>query len=164
MLRKILLVLFGIFIIIQFIRPEKNNSTAVSPNDITRHYLVPENVLSILKRSCYDCHSNHTVYPWYFNVQPVAWWMQNHVDDGKREIDFSQFNSYPPKKQSHKLHDVIEQIKRDKMPLNSYLWIHKDAMMNDDQKKEVIGWADSLQQMIIIKNNLPVEQEKNNEE
>jgi len=164
MFRKILLALFGILIIIQFIRPEKNNSVAASPNDITQHYAVPDDALSIIKRSCYDCHSNHTDYPWYFNIQPVAWWMQNHVNDGKREINFSEFNSYPAKKQSHKLHEVIEQIKNDEMPIDSYLWIHKNAKLNDEQKKIVTGWADSLQQMIIKKNNLPAETEEHRKE
>jgi len=160
MLRKILLVLFAILIVIQFIRPEKNNSTTASLNDITKHYAVPDEVVNILKQSCYDCHSNHTVYPWYFSIQPVAWWMQNHVDDGKREINFSEFNSYPPKRQSHKLHSIVEQIKRDEMPLDSYLWIHKYAKLNEDQKKAIINWADSLQQVIIRKNNLPAETEE----
>jgi len=157
MIKKILLLLLVVFILIQMIRPEKNISLAASPNDIAAHYNVPGDVLNILKRSCYDCHSNNTIYPWYNNIQPVAWWMADHVKVGKEEINFSEFAAYSPKKQSHALRSVVGQIKKDEMPMDSYLWIHKDAKMNDEQRKVVMAWADSLQKSIVTKYNLPVE-------
>jgi hypothetical protein len=157
MLKKILLLLLIVFIGIQFIHPKKNISTAVSGNDITVHYPVPGNVLSILKRSCYDCHSNNTLYPWYNNIQPVAWWMADHVNVGKEELNFSEFDVYPAKKQLHKLHALVGQVKDDRMPLDSYLWIHKDAKLDTTQKDVVLQWADSLLKLIAVKNNLPVE-------
>ena len=157
MIRKILIVLVVIFIAIQFFRPKKNLSAEISQNDITLHFTVPENVQIILKKSCYDCHSNNTVYPWYNNIQPVAWWLANHVADGKRELNFSEFASYPAKKQYRKLRTTIEQIKETEMPLNSYLWIHKDAILTSDQKITLSNWADSLSKEIKTKNNLPDE-------
>ncbi len=163
MLKRVLIILVAILVIIQFIRPEKNISTAVSANDITGHYPVPENVVSILKLSCYDCHSNNTIYPWYFNIQPIAWWMKDHIDEGKKELNFSEFASYAPKKQAHKLHAIIEEIKKDQMPLDSYLWIHKNAKLNDAQKISVTNWADSLQRSIAEKNNLPVDNNDHDE-
>jgi hypothetical protein len=160
MVKKILLVLSMIFIIIQFFRPAKNLSDAVSQNDITLHFSLSENVQTILKKSCYDCHSNNTVYPWYNNVQPVALWLSNHVNDGKRELNFSEFASYAAKKQYRKLKTIIETIKKSEMPLNTYLWIHKDAILTNDQQTILSNWADSLSKEIKMKNNLPDEPEE----
>lgn len=154
MKKKILLILIAIFVIIQFIRPTRNVSNTVSANDISKQYTVPADVQNILKVSCNDCHSNNTKYPWYTNIQPVGWWMQRHVDDGKKEIDFSEFATYTAKRQHHKMEEVIEQIKKDHMPLDSYLWIHKDAKLSQQQKETLVNWADQLRQQIASANNL----------
>jgi len=160
MKKKILLTLLAIIIIIQFIRPAKNKSTESSANDIRRHYTVPENVDGILKRSCNDCHTNNTVYPWYTNIQPVGWWMQYHVNDGKGHLNFSEFATYAPKRQHHKLEEVIEMVKEDEMPLNSYLWMHGNAKLTKEDQSTLVNWADALMKEIAIKNNLPAEEKK----
>src|SRR5215212_6932095 len=108
MLRRILLFLLIIFVIIQFIRPAKNISSAISANDITKHYAVPDTVQKILKVSCNDCHSNNTVYPWYSNIQPVGWWLQWHVNDGKKELNYSDFATYEPRRQWRRLKQTAE--------------------------------------------------------
>ena len=160
MVKKISLVLIVALIGIQFFHPKKNiSATVVSTNDITAKYAVSSDVLNILKRSCYDCHSNNTIYPWYYNIQPVAWWMADHVNVGKDELNFSEFAAYTPKKKNHKLLAIVGQVKKDQMPLDSYLWIHKDAKLNEQQKNAVIHWADSLQKFIEAKYNLPPEKE-----
>ena len=92
--KRFLLLLLLVFIGIQFFRPAKNKSEGISANDITAKYAVPDDVKAILKTSCYDCHSNNTNYPWYSNIQPVAWWLKDHIDEGKRELNFSEFASY----------------------------------------------------------------------
>lgn len=160
MIRKIFLGLLIILVVIQFFRPQKNISTAVSPNDIAQHFALPENVQGILKKSCYDCHSNNTSYPWYNNIQPVAWWLANHVNDGKHELNFSEFAGYAPKKQYLKLKSTVNEIKEGGMPLDSYLWIHKNAILTSDQKATITNWADSLSKDIKAKNNLPDEPER----
>lgn len=157
MLKKILLVLLIVLIGIQFIRPTKNISAKIPESDITAHYPVPDNVLHTLQRSCYDCHSSNTEYPWYSNIQPVAWWMADHIKVGKEELNFSTFDAYAAKKQLHKLHALVGQVRDDRMPLDSYLWIHKDAKLKKDQKDALLLWADSLIKLIAVKNNLPVE-------
>ena len=154
MRKKILLTLLAIFIIIQFIRPARNVSDTVSPNDITKVYHVPADVQQVLKVSCNDCHSNNTQYPWYTNVQPVGWWLQSHVNEGKSHLDFSSFASYTAKRQHHKLEEVIEQVKDNHMPLNSYLWIHKDAKLSEAQKTLVINWAEQLRAQIAREKNV----------
>ena len=163
MIKKILVFLLIVLVAIQFFHPKKNISTGISSNDITLHYTVPENVRDILKRSCYDCHSNNTIYPWYNNVQPVSWWLANHVNEGKGELNFSEFATYAPKKQFHKLNSLADSQRDNWMPLDSYLWIHRDAILNQQQKNVLIAWADSLGRYIKVKNNLPDEPKKEND-
>jgi hypothetical protein len=160
MKKKIILTILAILVIIQFIRPSKNKSTATSINDISRHYVVPVEVDGILKRSCNDCHTNNTTYPWYTNIQPVGWWMQNHVKEGKSHLNFSEFASYAPKRQHHKLEEVIEMVKEGEMPLNSYLWVHGNAKLSDQDQSTLLNWADRLMKEIALKNNLPTEVKK----
>ncbi|MEO8761262.1 MAG: heme-binding domain-containing protein [Bacteroidia bacterium] len=140
--RKILIALISILVLIQFIRPEKNLGLADTENDITHAVIVSPEIKNILATSCYDCHSNHTEYPWYSNVQPVASWLAHHVDEGKRELNFSEFNTYKLRRKTHKLKEVIKQIKKDEMPLTSYLIIHKNATLSADQKAKLLKWAE----------------------
>ena len=93
-LKRFAQVLLIAFIVIQFIRPTKNNSKDLAAKDITTKYAVPNEVQTILVTSCYDCHSNHTNYPWYVNIQPIAWWLNDHIKEGKKELNFSVFSSY----------------------------------------------------------------------
>jgi hypothetical protein len=148
MRKKILLTLLAIFVIIQFIRPTRNISKEIAANDITRLYNVPTDVQQVLKVSCNDCHSNNTNYPWYTNIQPVGWWMQSHVDGGKYHLDLSSFGTYDKQEQHHKLEELIEEVKEGHMPLNSYLWIHGEAKLSQEQKNLLINWAQGLMQQI----------------
>ena len=159
MRKKILLTLLAILVIIQFIRPSRNVSDTVSANDITKVYTVPADVQEVMKVSCNDCHSNNTKYPWYTNIQPVGWWLQHHVNEGKEHLDFSSFASYTPKKQHHKLEEVVEMINDGEMPLNSYLWIHKDAKLSDAQKNSLVNWAKQLREQIALQHNIVEEKE-----
>jgi hypothetical protein len=157
MKKKIIYTLIALIVLIQFMRPNRNLSDGISANDITKHYAVSDSVQHILKRSCNDCHSNHTIYPWYTNIQPVGWWMQNHVNDGKEELNFSEFGLYPPKKQAHKMNKTVKEVKGDGMPLDSYLWIHKYAKLTESEKLTITNWASSLEKEIRNEYNLPEE-------
>ena len=143
-LKKILLVLLVLFIIIQVFRPEKNRSARLSVNDISSKYNVPDDVRNILKVSCNDCHSNNTAYPWYAEIQPIAWWLSNHVNEGKKELDFSEFAAYPIRRQYKKLEEINEQVKQNEMPLKSYVMLHQDAKLTDQQKVLIANWVTSL--------------------
>lgn len=144
-LKPLGLVLLATFIIIQFIRPEKNIADpAAFANDITKAYPVPEDVQGILKTSCYDCHSNNTNYPWYSKIQPVAWWLNDHIVEGKKEINFSEFATYNVRKKFKKMEEIIEQVKEDEMPLSSYTIIHKNAVLTPEQKVSLTNWATSI--------------------
>ncbi|UKJ06108.1 heme-binding domain-containing protein [Solitalea lacus] len=146
--KKILYGFLAVIVIIQFIRPAKNQSDGISANDISKHYSVPVDVQEALKTACMDCHSNNTVYPWYANIQPVAWWLQHHVDEGKDELNFSEFGAYSPKKANHKLKEVIESQQEGWMPIDSYTFLHKDAVLTQQQKDAIVNWAKVIQQQI----------------
>jgi hypothetical protein len=105
-LKRLGLVLLAILVIIQFFHPAKNQSTEVLPTDIAKVYVAPApDVDVILKKACNDCHSNNTVYPWYNNVQPVAWWLNNHIENGKRHLNFSDFGSMRIARQNKRFTD-----------------------------------------------------------
>lgn len=144
MFRKILLGLLIVLIIIQFIRPERNHDAGPQPYDITRVYTVPANVQQILKRACYDCHSNNTNYPWYANIQPIGFWLQHHIDEGKDHLNFSEFGEMEDKDQPHAIEKIVEEVDDDEMPLSSYTFIHHDAKLSENDKDVLLKWAESL--------------------
>lgn len=144
MLKKILLVLLAAFIVIQFIHPKKNTAEGPQPNYIGNAYTVPEDVKSILAKACNDCHSNNTVYPWYAKIQPVDWWLTDHVNDGKKQINFDEYTHKSLRYQYHKMEETIEMVKEGEMPLESYTWVHKDAKLTDEEKIKLTGWAESV--------------------
>lgn len=145
MKKKILWFLLFVIVGIQFIRPGRNESGGiVTANDITQQYRIPAPISNMLKRSCNDCHSNNTHYPWYTHIQPVGWWMQEHVEDGKRNLNFSEFGTYKPKDQDHAMEEIVEVIEKNEMPLNSYLWIHGEAKLSEEDKTALIDWAKKL--------------------
>jgi hypothetical protein len=125
-------------------RPEKNQGSMKGPNEISSVHTVPDDVQKILQTSCYDCHSNQTIYPWYSHIQPVASWLGNHIREGKDELNFSEFGTYSLRRQYHKLEEINDEIKHDAMPLLSYTLIHTDAKLNDASKKLVFNWVASL--------------------
>jgi cytochrome c553 len=146
--KKILIALLVVFIIIQFIKPAKNQSSAVTPNEIFANFQTADSTKQLIRTACYDCHSNNTVYPWYAEIQPAAWWLADHVNEGKSELNFSEFASYKPKKADHKLEEVVEMLKEGEMPLKSYTLIHNDAKLSDAQREELSKWAESLRAQI----------------
>ena len=148
--KKIILLILIVLVLIQFIRPVKNISISsdLSSTNILRLYGVPDSVQKILKTSCYDCHSNNTVYPWYSKIQPVAWWLNNHIEEGKEHLNFDEFGNYKIGAQYKKLEEVMKTVKDNYMPLNSYVWIHKYAILNNNQKGAIAGWATVLRDSI----------------
>lgn len=141
--KNIILALVAIFLIAQFIRPEKNIS-GDDTNSIHKKYALPADVATTFKAACDDCHSNTTIYPWYANIQPVAAWIQHHVNDGKKHLNFSTLGSKPAWLQFHKMEEVQEMIEQNEMPLNSYTWIHGDAKLSPAQKEAIITWSKTV--------------------
>ena len=156
-MKKIILGIAVLLVVIQFFRPEKNSSSAPSEINIAKKYNTSNEVKVILDKACNDCHSNNTKYPWYSNFQPVAWWLDHHVDEGKGEINFDEFLTYPPKKARHKMEEVNEMVKEGEMPLNSYTWVHKEAVLTQAEKLILAEWAVATMKTIESENNLKPE-------
>jgi Haem-binding domain len=151
---KILIGLVILLVVIQFFRPEKNLS-GENTYDISSRYMLSDSVKSILKVSCNDCHSNQTEYPWYAEVQPVAWWLNNHITDGKRQLNLSNFTSRSIADQNHMFEETVEVLEENEMPLSSYTWLglHSQANLTNEQKSTLIRWAKA--QMDTLKANYP---------
>lgn len=141
MIKKILIGLLIVLVLVQFIRPARNNGAAATTNDVTHVVPVPDTVLRILQVSCYDCHSNHTSYPWYANINPIGNWLAHHVEEGKAELNFSECATYSKKKMNHKLDEIMEQVTEKEMPLSSYTILHGDAKLNSAQIAMIVDWV-----------------------
>lgn len=141
MIKKIFFFLLIAFVVIQFFHPAKNMTAAAQPHDIFTLYPASDSVKNILHKACYDCHSNNTRYPWYNNIQPAAWWMNSHVQEGKKHLNFNEFGLRPIDKQAKAFKGIAGTIRKNEMPLKSYTWIHRDAILSDAEKKAVTDWA-----------------------
>jgi hypothetical protein len=146
-LKRIGWVLLILLLVAQAFRPAKNDSKEKS-KDISNHYPVPDSVKTILAKACNDCHSNETRYPWYANIQPVAWWLSDHIKDGKRHLNFNEFDGYRIARQYKKLEECIEEVKEGEMPLSSYTLLHKDAVLTDAEKQTLFRWCDDIRDSI----------------
>lgn len=140
-LKIVAVVLVASFIGIQFLRPTFSNPPIVGGQPVEESTQVPAEVQMILSRSCNDCHSNKTIYPWYSQISPFSWFLADHIQEGRHELNFSEWGSYPVRKQSRKLEEICEMVDSGAMPLGSYLWIHRDAGLSADQRKVVCDWT-----------------------
>ena len=140
-IKKILLVLLVLLVIAQFFGPEKNQGDLSSIEPFLLETNPPENVKMILKESCYDCHSDFTRYPWYNNITPVNYWLAEHINDGKKHFNVSNWVGNSVKRKDHKMEELIEMVEKKYMPIESYTFAHSEAKLSDDQIKEVVDWA-----------------------
>jgi hypothetical protein len=151
-IKKIVLAGFIIFLLMQLYQPAPNSDYGqVLPIDISRVYNVPRKVETILRTSCYDCHSNNTNYPWYSNLQPARMFMESHIKEGKENLNFSEWGNYSLRKQANKLDRIAKQIKLDEMPLSSYTLMHRNAVLTTSQKEELIQWTNRTKDSISSK-------------
>ncbi|MDP2412477.1 heme-binding domain-containing protein [Daejeonella sp.] len=137
-----LIVLLVILVAIQFVQPARNQSVQASTGGIASVISVPENVQAILQNSCYDCHSNNTRYPWYAGLQPGAWWLASHIDEGKAQLNFDEFGNYSKRRQLSKLKAIQGSIEDESMPLPSYTFIHKAANLSKTDQKLLKDWIE----------------------
>lgn len=153
---KIILGLVGLLLVLQFVPQEKNLSDD-QLYDISKKYEIPSNVNEILVNACNDCHTNKSTYPWYSNIQPVGFWLNHHINDGKKHLNFSEFVSIPIAKQNHKLEEVIEQVEEKEMPMHSYTYfgLHEKGNLSADQRAILISWAKD--QMAMLKSTYPAD-------
>tara|TARA_R110002049_G_scaffold99023_8_gene241052 strand:- start:9329 stop:9805 length:477 start_codon:yes stop_codon:yes gene_type:complete len=139
LVKYFLLVALAALVVIQFFRPDRNNGGYDSVTNFENETKPSVRVAAILKENCYDCHSNQTQYPWYAEIAPFSFWLEDHIKHGKGDFNVSQWDSYSLKKKDHKLDEVIEKVKEGEMPLDSYTWIHGD--LEEDDKTLLLQWA-----------------------
>ena len=138
----IVVVVFAlVFLVLQFFRIDKTNPPIVQAETLEAAVAVPADVSQILGRACNDCHTNTTIYPWYSNIRPSGWCLKSHIDDGRRHLNFSVFNTYAPTKKTKKLEEICEQVESKEMPLPSYLWIHSESKLSESDAKALCDWA-----------------------
>lgn len=144
-IKKIAIIVFIIFLLMQCYQPARNigYEQYFSANFIEM-YKVPKNIETTLRASCYDCHSDNTNYPWYSYVQPIRFFMDGHINEGRKKLNFNEFGNYSKRKQRSKLEAISKQIKSDEMPLSSYTLIHRNAILTVNQKEEIINWLNTL--------------------
>ncbi|MDH5602807.1 MAG: heme-binding domain-containing protein [Cyclobacteriaceae bacterium] len=141
---KVTAVVLGALIIFQLIPLEKHAGQDDPSKDIITVEQVNDEVAGILKKACYDCHSIKTSYPWYAGVAPVSWWIVSHVNEGREHLDFSNWTDYDAKKRDHKLEELGEEVEEGGMPLNTYLWMHEEARLTQQERTLLIDWAKGL--------------------
>ena len=144
MTKKILLALLAIFIILQFFQIDKTSPEYDNSQDFLAITNPPAEVSFIIKTACYDCHSYETKYPWYTSTQPVGWWIKDHIDEGRSELNFSEWGTYTFRRADHKLDESIELVEELEMPLPSYLRAHKEARLTDAQRETLTNWFSEL--------------------
>jgi len=140
-LKLVLIVLVIAFAAAQFIRPNRVNPLIVDGETLETATVVPDDVNAILTQSCNDCHSHKTAYPWYSNITPVSFFLAGHIEEGRRHLNFSVWNTYDKRKKLKKLDEVREQIDLAAMPLPSYLWLHRDAVLSESDAKILKDWT-----------------------
>lgn len=144
MLKKILLGLLVILVLIQFYRPAKNIATETPKTDFLAVTNPTNSTAKLIRDACYDCHSNNTKYPWYNNIAPVSWVIAHHVDEGKEHLNYSEWSTFSVKKKNHKLEEMIEMLEEREMPLESYLPMHPEAKLSNEQITELNAWFKTL--------------------
>lgn len=134
-LRRSALGLLGVFALMQAKQVEHSNPPV-------RHELdAPEEVRAVLRRSCYDCHSHETRWPWYSYVAPMSWFVAHHVEEGREGMNFSNWPRFDPEGEAETFEEIRKQVSRGKMPLKSYLLLHPDARLSEADKAALLRWA-----------------------
>lgn len=138
------LLIFAVLIILQFFQPDKNQGSLTQERDLIVVASVPDSLAKILRTSCYDCHSNHTDYPWYSRISPVSLWLHKHIIDGKEDLNLSEFGDLSKAEKIGALSDLYDALEAGTMPLQSYTLIHRDAMISQEEVDALLDWADQM--------------------
>jgi hypothetical protein len=130
-----------LFVAAQAYRPDRTNPRVDESKTLRANSRVTPEAAAILERSCKDCHSSETAWPWYSNVFPVSLFLKSHVEDGRRELNLSEWGTYAPRKRERKLHEICEQVEAGEMPIKSYLPLHPSAKLSDEDRRVLCEWA-----------------------
>jgi hypothetical protein len=140
---------------IQFVRPAKTNPVVNPATTIEAHAQVPSEVTAILQRSCGDCHSHQTRWPWYSQVAPVSWFVIDHVNHGRKHLNLSDWARYNRREAEELLDGICKTTKTGLMPLSSYLLLHRDAKLSQADVKALCEWTDTERQRLAYRSASP---------
>ena len=144
--KRLIWVVFSLLFLIQFYQPERNRENTTSEKiDFLYYTNAPDEIQYLIYTSCYDCHSNNTIYPWYSNIQPIRMSIDKHIKNGKRNLNFSEWGSYSKRKKENKIKRIIKEIISSEMPLKSYILLHKNAYLDTNQRKSIVDWLQTIQ-------------------
>lgn len=135
-MKKAIFIIVAIFAIMQFIQVEKKNKV-VDPN---LEIKAPENIMTMFKNACYDCHSYQTNWPWYSNIAPFSWIISDHVENGRRALNFSTWEEYSSEDKKKKMKEIFRTAYAS-MPLSSYIKLHEEADLTREQRTEIREWT-----------------------
>ena len=139
----------GVLLVIQFFRGVYPETADENPGDLILVNEVSSGISQMLKLACYDCHSMETNYPWYSKMAPVSWFIIDHVEEGREELNFSNWREYPKRTKIRKLKDIAEEVEEHKMPLESYTSLHPEAKLSDKQREMLVNWASEMSKEIL---------------
>jgi hypothetical protein len=152
-IKWVVIILFVAFAGIQFIRPEFINPPINEADTLDATTQVPDDVRQIFTRSCNDCHTNKTTYPWYSNVAPISWQLADHIKDGRRHLNMSIWNTYDIDKKRKKLDEICSEISEKDMPIYQYLWMHWNAKLSEDDVKTLCDWTKLEKERLLSQTN-----------
>jgi hypothetical protein len=147
-LKAVAALLFLMFAGVQLVRPERANPPAAAGQSLEEHARVPPEVAGVLQRSCMDCHSNRTDWPWYSNVAPASWFVVDHVNDGRRHLNFSRWGTYDRRRADNLLKEICATAQSGFMPLDSYTLVHRGARLAPSDVKTLCQWAGDEQRRL----------------
>lgn len=141
MIRKIALWLLAAFVLIQFVQFDKSIPENLDSSQNFYASLNPgPEIKDMIDRACMDCHSYQNKYPWYAYVAPVSFFVHDHINEAREHLNFDEWATYSAKKADHKLEECIEYVESGEMPLESYVWMHPEAELTDDERSTLIGF------------------------
>ncbi len=152
--RQLLFALLVVFIVIQFMQPARNESGQAVQPDISNTYNIPDTIYALFKNACFDCHSNNTNYPWYSKIQPMGWFIERDIENGKAKLNFSELGSLSTRRQMSKLQEVENRINDGTMPLPSYKLMHHNARLTKEERKLLVGWIEETKDSIMLKRTI----------
>ena len=145
MKKRTKLILGGLLLVVlllQFTNPSLTNPPVLPGHEIGATNPPPPKVAALLRSACYDCHSHETVWPWYGHVAPVSWWLMDHIKDGRKRLNFSEWPHDDPKRARKRLQNIAEEVESGDMPLKSYTWIHASSRLTSGEREELTQWAE----------------------
>jgi Haem-binding domain len=148
-IKRLVPAFIGLLLLIQLIRPSMVNPPTDSKQEIAVHLTVESRVQSIFDRSCNDCHSNHTVWPWYSHVAPVSWLVASDVNNGRRHLNFSEWGTYPTEKRSKILQDICNEVQKGDMPPFQYTPMHRASKLTTADQEEICRWTVTARQRLV---------------